>query len=463
MSRLVACELAQFTYLVCAGVGAGKTFMAAWLAAEMLRRGVIERIVYVCPNRIIQYAVKEAFASFGIHLVVWANKRHGEFGEPSSFRGAIITYHSLSLRPDIQRSLCGHHRTMVIFDEIHHLGDNLSWSEAARVAFEGAGAARIILGLSGTPYRSDNREIPFVAYLAMEGGLRKFKADFSYSLGESVFDAHCREPLFRWLDAEVEVVCDGSKQTKKFSDDVSEETANKMLSAAVAARSLSRRSALKAAIDECAAEGRKLSIFVGGDTNSDDLATEDAESILPAEIISLGVDPKHILSITSKDSMGAENLRMFGKSAAKYLISVNMFSEGADVPELSAALFLTSITSKQTTVQRIGRVLRGSGTALVFMFRHPGYMELAAEIKKEIEHEFNLRKPREEKEPRENGEPKRKSDAVGLNGWADGMTFNGKVYSESDREWGIEFLKKNNLQCSNELIAMALAVKDGEK
>jgi superfamily II DNA or RNA helicase len=52
-------------------------------------------------------------------------------------------------------------KTLVIFDEIHHAGDALSWGEAVREAFEPATRR---LALTGTPFRSDINPIPFVTY-----------------------------------------------------------------------------------------------------------------------------------------------------------------------------------------------------------------------------------------------------------------------------------------------------------
>ena len=40
---------------------------------------------------------------------------------------------------------------MVVFDEVHHLGENASWGAAASEAFSSAKAR---LHLSGTPFRS---------------------------------------------------------------------------------------------------------------------------------------------------------------------------------------------------------------------------------------------------------------------------------------------------------------------
>jgi superfamily II DNA or RNA helicase len=50
---------------------------------------------------------------------------------------------------------------MVIFDEIHHAEGERAGSESVLTAFAGA---RRRLSLSGTPFRSDTRAIPFLRY-----------------------------------------------------------------------------------------------------------------------------------------------------------------------------------------------------------------------------------------------------------------------------------------------------------
>ena len=72
--------------------------------------------------------------------------------------GVVVTYQQVASAPD----LFAHHLgrpTFVVLDEIHHAGESATWGTALRTAFDGA---RHRLALSGTPFRSDARAIPFV-------------------------------------------------------------------------------------------------------------------------------------------------------------------------------------------------------------------------------------------------------------------------------------------------------------
>jgi superfamily II DNA or RNA helicase len=436
----------QFTYFVFAATGAGKMALAALLAAETLNKGLARRVVYVCPNRVIRCQARRTFRRFGIHLVEWSNQRHRSEGEPVGAQGAALTYQALARCPDAHARLCRMIPTLVIFDEVHHLGDSQEWELAARAAFDGLASG--VLSLSGTPYRGDNREIPFVSSTPGAGDLRLLCPDFSYPLGRAIVDGYCRRPDFRWLNGKVSLSVNGNTQTHDFYSEVSEDTSNLLLGGAVRPGSGTRLDALREALDVCRAQQRKLIIFVGGDTGSECLATQDAQELLPAELLSLGLAQDEILSVTSANRAAGEQLQSFGKSRTRVLITVNMVSEGVDIPELSAALFLTSITAKATTVQRIGRAIRGNdpATVLVFMFRDRRYVRLAEEIERErCEWEIRLRRPRQETESNGSGSGGRRTvEAIGLEAWTDGLTINGRTYTQEQVERAEQHLRSRN-------------------
>jgi superfamily II DNA or RNA helicase len=450
----------QFTFLVSAGVGSGKTYLAALLAAEVLNAGWARRVVYVCPNRAIKRAVRETFNRFNICLAEWSNRRHAAEGEGAFTQGAVLTYQCLARRPEL------HARrlripTLVIFDEIHHLGDRQTWDVAARAAF--AHPATMVLGLSGTPFRSDNRAIPFVdREPATDAGLIRFKPNYTYRLSTAILDGVCRRPQIQWLGAEVDISYGDSTHRHYLNKDTPEDTATLLLSGAVRPGSASRLEALRKAVETCKREDRKLIIFVGGDSTASELATEDAEILLPAELVSIGVPPSEIVSVTSASADAVERLHAFGASPARILVTVNMVSEGVDVPELSAALFLTSITAKATTIQRIGRVLRGCRPAdgLVWMFQDPRYFELGEEIEREIQHEITLRRPPErEVDPDDLGDGegrRRRPDAVGRNARDEGLTINGRSYTREQVESARAYMAAENIPNTEDCLGMAL-------
>jgi superfamily II DNA or RNA helicase len=450
----------QLRFLIAAAVGCGKTNMAAALAAKLLNEGFVRRVVYVSPNKAIKRSVRRSFLRFGIDLIDWHNGRHRD-GEPALTQGAILTYQSLTCEPQLQRKLC-RIPTLVIFDEIHHLGDNQAWELAAREAFEDTAA--FVIGLSGTPFRSDNREIPFVEYLPAENGLRKFRADYTYPLGRAIIDGVCSKPSFKWVNGKIEVWRSGCKpKVYTFDDIVSEEITNARLNGAVRHGSTVRTELLQQGLAICREERRKVITFLGGDSSADTLATQDARELLPSELCAapFSLRPEEICCVVSENKNALRAIETFGSSSAWVLDTVNMVSEGVDIPELSAGIFLTSITSKGTTIQRIGRFLRGGGRpALVFMPDDSRYRALAEEIEEEIVHEIQLqarRSPPPEGNGNGNGQGRRRHlEGMGIAAWENGLTFNSKRYSQERVAEAICYLETHRMPKTSEYLALAL-------
>ena len=88
--------------------------------------------------------------------------RNAQGRASADYTGVAVTYAQVAAHPVLHRQRTANRRTLVIFDEIHHAGDALSWGEAVREAFE---PARRRLALTGTPFRSDANPIPFVTYV----------------------------------------------------------------------------------------------------------------------------------------------------------------------------------------------------------------------------------------------------------------------------------------------------------
>lgn len=460
----------SFHYMVHAGVGSGKTTAAAMMAAHALNTGRVRRVVYVCPNEVIRDSVIREFRRFGIDLWRWSNRGRGgekSQGEPVSRQGAIILYQSLANSAAQHASLCRHIPTMVIFDEIHHLArKNQTWGRAATDAFEDRAFA--IVGLSGTPWRTDRFAVPFLHDELLPCGSYRLRTDYTYTLGDSIRDRLCRVPLFEWIDAKVRMDTPLGVREHDFSSPGDPFIASEFLREAVKPGSPVRLHALRTAVDVCRREGRKLIIFVGGNSSADPTPTKDAESILPAELRAIGVRPEEMLSVTSSNPGSGELLEAFGTSPAWILCTVNMVSEGVDIPQLSACLFLTTITSASTTIQRIGRGLRfGSHheDCLLFMLKHPDYEEhVALPIEADLGHEYRIARERRDATislattgPRQAQQP----TITVVEAIPGGVTFNGNSYTPAQAAAAEKVLASRGIAVSSTAIRFALALGHG--
>lgn len=73
----------------------------------------------------------------------------------------MVTYAQVAAYPMLHRARVQAKRTLVLLDEVHHMGDNRSWGEAVRDACDPA-VRRV--SLSGTPFRSRvDERIPYVS------------------------------------------------------------------------------------------------------------------------------------------------------------------------------------------------------------------------------------------------------------------------------------------------------------
>jgi superfamily II DNA or RNA helicase len=408
-----------------AGTGAGKTDLAALCAAKDLNSGAVRRVVVCVPTNIIAERTREIFREhFGIHLAIFSARRHRN-GVTSDQQGYIVTHSAVARCPAIHRRIARFEPTLVIIDEVHHLGEGESCGEAAKLAF---GAVRRIITMTGSPFRPKGEgTIPFAVYEPTDrDDVLRYAADYSYTLGRAIIDGYCREPEFRFSeDVRVRIRPAGTDREFEvgFRDKVSDAIAQLRLKAAVQYGSCARRTFLAAALAAIKAAGRKVIIFLGGDTAESRTPTEDALHLLPAELDELGYGPEERVVITEKTKNPHAKLKEFRASAKAWiLVTVNMVSEGADVPELSAAIFLTTWTSDLSVVQRIGRVLRYMGKgdhpdAWIYMFGHPAYEAVALSIKQEMAAEAAIRdRQRREGGDRSGDGPPRRTEAVAISG-----------------------------------------------
>lgn len=174
-------------FLVVATPGAGKTTFALTAARNLIERGTIDSIVVIVPTSHLRRQWAEAAARMGIRIDHTFENGNGVVS--STFDGVASTYQGVASAPLVWRRITGKKRTLVIFDEIHHAGDgeNLVWGDALKEAFEPA-VRRLLL--SGTPFRTDRKPIPFVAY----DENRRAIHDYDYDYGKALIDGSVVRP-----------------------------------------------------------------------------------------------------------------------------------------------------------------------------------------------------------------------------------------------------------------------------
>ncbi|MFT4051674.1 MAG: DEAD/DEAH box helicase [Microbacterium sp.] len=366
-------------FLAAATPGAGKTTFALRLASELLRRGVVERIVVVAPTEHLKTQWADAAARVGIRLDPRFSNRQRTHAR--QFHGVAVTYAQVAVKASVHRRLVEDSRTLVILDEVHHGGDALSWGDALREAY---GRATRRLLLSGTPFRSDTAPIPFVEYHPNEKGIRLSRTDYSYGYGRALADGVVRPVLFlvytgkmRWRTKA------GEEFEAHLGQDNTKDVTSQAWRTALDPEGDWIPAVLRSA-DRRLSEVREDVPDAGGLVIATDQTAARAYAALLREIT--GEQPAVVLS---DDADASGRIETFAQSTTRWMVAVRMVSEGVDVPRLAVGVYATSASTPLFFAQAIGRFVRArrrGEAASVFLPHVPALLALAGELERERDH-----------------------------------------------------------------------------
>ena len=376
-------------FLVHATPGAGKTRFAGALAGQLLQRRWVERVIVVTPTDHLRRQWAGAMQALGLDLAPDADNTTARL-RPDA-RGAVVTYAQVASRPALHRGRATAKRTLVLLDEIHHCGDAASWGEAVEEAF---GAARLRVGLTGTPFRSAPGErIPFVRYVeGDEPGEIVCDPDVTYGYAQALADGVVRPVVFaaysgttRWAVSEAESFTEkeavlGEAGLSRSDEDAAWRTALDPSGQWV-------RHVL-AAIDDrityLRSNGmpRAAGLVLASDQ-------ESARGYASAAAEALGYEPVVILS---DDPEANKRIAGFERGDQRLAIAVRMISEGVDIPRVAVLGYLSRAAKDLIWQQSIGRALRKSSpgasreVATVFLPAVRPLLDLAARMEQERNH-----------------------------------------------------------------------------
>ena len=384
-------EAAATDFLVTATPGAGKTSFALALAAELLERREVNRVVVVAPTDHLRTQWAEAAQAAGILLD--PTLKNDDRMRPD-VTGYVTTYAQVAMRPAVHRSRTEHNRrTLVVLDEIHHAGDGLSWGEAVAEAFE---PARRRVALTGTPFRTRPEErIPFVRYEPDGDGALASTADYTYGYRQALADGVVRPVVFaaytgvsRWRNSAGEVI----------SASLTGESTRSVEATAW-------RTALDpggewvphviAAMDERLTHLREAGM---PDAAGLVLASDQDDARAYAAIVKRVTGTKPAL-ILSDDPKASKKISAFATGTDRFAVCVRMISEGVDVPRAACLAWMTSYRTPLFFAQAVGRVVRArrpGESATVFLPAVRPLLALAAELESERNHVLPAPSPSED-------------------------------------------------------------------
>ncbi len=398
LARFVASPHPDF--LAVATPGAGKTTFA--LAA--LRTALAQlpaKVVIVAPTAHLKMQWAAAATGLQLHLdPAWTPS---DGGLPPDMHGVVTSYQQVAASAAAIRPLAK--GAYVVLDEVHHAGEDQAWGESLREAF--AGSARR-LSLSGTPFRSDTRAIPFVRYEADEA-----VPDYEYGYGDALRDGRVVRPVyFPRMGGQMEWSApDGNVYEATFEDPLAAALANQRLRTALSPDGEWLHTVLREAVDRLS-EVRRSQADAGGLVIAID--QDHARDI--AELLRSRFRRQAVV-VTSDDPMASARIAAFATGRDEWLVAVRMVSEGVDIPRLRVGVYATTTTTDLFFRQAVGRFVRWVAgvrdqRAWLYLPDDPRLRMCAAQIADQRRH--SLRKdarPGEEEDPTDGPPPLRPCDA----------------------------------------------------
>lgn len=370
-------------FLLYAGVGAGKT--RATVEAAKPFHDIGFQMVVISPKEDVKKKWATDFKLYaGIDIDYnykfgsdWRRKENG------SFDGISITYQILNERNAQILGMFVNDRTLFICDEIHHAAETKSWGDALL-----GSSLPFYLNLTGTPFREDNLKIPNVNYEPhIDGKMETLSVDFAYSYARSVYDKVCCPVEFIKKN---QFTINGVFYQTLGKTDEDKTIYNRLIK-------IKQDRLTDAQIEIFAAANAKLDYVRKYIPNAGGLVIcdtqEDADNLgkfLPDSVV-----------VHSETTKAQNTINKFTNSNTRWLISVDMISEGTDIPRLRTLVYLSTDKTHLKFVQIMGRIIRCRNVDLekkfassnwndigyFFMFDFELLNERARQVEDELTHE----------------------------------------------------------------------------
>lgn len=370
--------------LVHAGPGAGKTLGALLSFARLQREQHLDRFVVFCHRSSIGEQWLAAAQRLQLRLRPWE-----EGAQPHEVDGWLLSYQSAGrnrrqLQPLLEHPGLG--RWLAIADEVHHLGLDPDEPEAAAwgTAFSQlTAAARLRVGLTGTPFRADNLAFCAARRIRRQQGDRQIELispDLSVEPRQLIASGDVRPLEFRFQDGWVDHsrgtgVVDGGNLGEIETSPLSAEQRESWR-----ARNLRRAIQLgdpsSIALQVLLKARRRLELLRQDHPGAGGLVI--ARNIEHAASLGalLREQGDQVLLVHSQDAEAGERLAAFQAGQGDWLVSVDMCAEGFDAPRLRVLAYLTTVVTRSRFVQAITRTVRmdGERAACEPIPRQPSYV-----------------------------------------------------------------------------------------
>lgn len=387
----------SFVFEAC--MGSGKSPMAALLAKTLLDEYDIDHILVLVPWKSIQGDTdKGMMGAFGAIMSLdardrffTANRRQPR--QPVPLMDATITLYQEVCCEEaidtIRMWQAGGWRFALICDEIHHTNEiNSSWGEYVKTLEQ---LADYSIFMSGTYFRSDKKPISCIPLHDDGNPVKHYRYPYTEGVKDNVVravttrDINARVVLFdRQKDKKYEVELSAINprdlaEAKKQVLDPNGECIRHMIETVDRALTQTRFKFPDAACLFVCRPGGGDNYTVEGDESQEDRNVH----IIAKQIRDLTGHEPTVVTYHDRDAIG--KIARFRRGEDRYLVAVNMVSEGCDIPRLRAVAFCRYTTSEMLFRQIVGRALRmhypEDGTAAqIYIPAFPLLVEFAERI-----------------------------------------------------------------------------------
>ena len=370
-------ELSKDSFLIDACPGAGKTRAVTNICVEALRRNWVDQVIIVAPTLEVQNQWAEDSHELGLDLT--KNYKNGQMKYRSDAHGVITNYQTVAMSPKDWLILSTRSkRSLVVFDEIHHAADDetKTWGTALMTAFNQV-THRILL--TGTPFRTDGGRIPWLTYDSKGDSI----SDGGISTKQAVQQGVIRPIRIVAMESEAKWN-KGAKDYVETAANVKPANQSNLLTAFFDPSGNYMNTTLRRADDELT-RLREIRPNAGGLIIAD--SKENAEKLAARMSIICGEKVEFVHS-GDLDLKPSELIDRFRNGNARWIVAVDMISEGVNIPRLCVGVYASRKMTKLWFRQIVGRFVRQIGDRVVptlFIPNLPDLTKHARELEDEQE------------------------------------------------------------------------------
>lgn len=390
----------------------GKTVFALKLARRMIEADLIDRVIIVAPRDNIKDGFREdcqrvpmadAFRAVPSeqYIRISTSVDPKTTGLMKNYHGGVVLYQSLGGLLEYFEMIGRSHRLLFIFDEAHHGSEDDSdqfskWGEAMHNV---RSIAHSVVCLSGTPMRTDGNALPLWDYEPPdEDGNQYVVPSFRFPYRDAVRANIARKVAIRVLDPEVtarEHTNHGVMEVTQALSLFTADDASRIKSAFLDERGDFVERALIAAYEECEAQRRRgdadaaILVVLRPNRKADQATDEDERNLEVVKRRIFDLFGEEALVVSSMDRRSSDRLKAFKTTNQRWLVAINLVSEGTNVKRVRNIVILREIKSHVLYQQLVHRATRNDSDvvlehAVVFQPAFPHMSQWGRELEDDV-------------------------------------------------------------------------------